>query len=56
MIPLYMASNNGHVEVVNILLQNEAHVDKQDEVSRTFLYNIDRVVKLKRQYMYITIT
>ena len=32
-----MASLNGHVEVVNILLQNGAHVDIQ-EVSLTFFY------------------
>ena len=29
-----MASQNGHVEVVNILLQNGAHVDVQDEVCK----------------------
>ena len=29
---LYVASENGHVEVVNILLQNGAHVHVQDEV------------------------
>ena len=32
MTALYAASQNGHVEVVNILLQNGAHVDVQDEV------------------------
>ena len=32
MIALYVASLNGDVEVVNILLQNGAHVDVQDEV------------------------
>ena len=30
---LYVASFNGHVEVVNILLQNGSHVDVQKEVS-----------------------
>ena len=30
---LYVVSLNGHVEVVNILLQNGAHVDVQKEVS-----------------------
>ena len=29
-----MASQEGHVDVVNILLQNGAHVDVQKEVSR----------------------
>ena len=33
---LMIASQNGHVEVVNILLQNGAHVDVQEEVSLTF--------------------
>ena len=41
-----MASENGHVEVVNILLQNRAHVDLQDEVSLTFSPTIDRALKL----------
>ena len=36
---LYMASQNGHVEVVNILLQNGAHVDEQTEV-RQFIYKL----------------
>ena len=30
---LYVASQNGHVEVVNILLQNGAHVDVPKKVS-----------------------
>ena len=30
---LYVASQNGNVEMVNILLQNEAHVDVQKKVS-----------------------
>ena len=30
---LYVASQNGHVEVVNVLLKNGAHVDVQKEVS-----------------------
>ena len=34
--PLMIASHNGHVEVVNILLQNGAHLDVQNEVSLTF--------------------
>ena len=29
---LYVASQNGHVEVVNILLKNGAHVDVQEGV------------------------
>ena len=29
---LYVASRNGHFEVVNILLQNGAHVDVRKEV------------------------
>ena len=36
MTVLHVASGNGHVEVVNILLQNGAHVDVQEEVSFTF--------------------
>ena len=32
MTALYVASQNGHVEVVNILLQNGAHVDVQNEL------------------------
>ena len=43
---LYVSSQNGHVEVVNILLQNGAHVDVQDEVSWTFLHITDRALKL----------
>ena len=45
---LHVASGNGHVEVVNILLQNGAHVDVQDEVSFTFS---DRAVELKAVYV-----
>ena len=33
---LQMASQNGHVKVVNILLQNGASVDLQDDVSLAF--------------------
>ena len=33
MTALYVASQNGHVEVVNILLQNGTHVDVPEEVS-----------------------
>ena len=40
-----MASQNGHVEVVNILLQNGAHVDVQKKVSLISPTN-DRAVKL----------
>ena len=36
MTALYVASKNGHVEVVNILLQNGAHVDVQKEVNLQF--------------------
>ena len=39
MTALYVASQNGHVEVVNILLQNGAHVDVQNEV-RKFTYEL----------------
>ena len=49
MTALYVASRNGHVEVVNILLQNGAHVDVQEEVSWAFFHSTDRVVKLKGQ-------
>ena len=51
MTALYVASQNGHVEVVNILLQNGAHVDVQEEVSWTFLHSTDRAVKLKAMYV-----
>ena len=34
--PLWMASQNGYVDVVTILLQYGAHVDVQTEVSVTF--------------------
>ena len=50
---LYVASRNGRVEVVNILLQNGAHVDVQDEVE-VFIFHIcstDRAVKLKAMYV-----
>ena len=30
--PLMIASQNGHIEIVHILLQNGAHVDVQTEV------------------------
>ena len=43
---LYVASHNGHVEVVNILLQNGAHVDVQEEVHLTFTHTTDRAVNL----------
>ena len=46
MTALYVASKNGHVEVVNILLQNGAHVDVQDKVSLTFSPTTDRALKL----------
>ena len=45
MTALYVASGNGHVEVVNILLQNGAHVDVQTEVNLTFFTY--RAMKLK---------
>ena len=51
MTALYVASQNGHVEVVNILLQNRAHVNVQKEVSLTFLHTTDRAVKLKAIYV-----
>ena len=41
---LYVASQNGHVEVVNILLQNGAHVDVEKGVSLTFRHATDRAV------------
>ena len=44
MTALYVASWKGHVEVVNILLQNGAHVDVQEEVSLTFSHSTDRAV------------
>ena len=50
-----MASENGHVEVVNILLQNGAHVDVQEEVSWTISHSTDRVVKLKTMCVHIAI-
>ena len=36
MTALYVACHNGHVEVVNTLLQNGAYVDVQNKVSLTF--------------------
>ena len=51
MTALYVTSENGHVEVVNILLQNGAHVDVQEEVSFTFSHSTDRAVKLKAMYV-----
>ena len=44
-----MASQNGHVEVVNILLQNGAHVDVKKEVNLTF--HIRNTNKLKAMYV-----
>ena len=43
-----IASHNGYVEVVNILLQNGAYVNVQEEVSLPFLHSTDMAVKLKR--------
>ena len=45
MTALHVASENGHVEVVNILLWSGAHVDVQEEVSWRFLHSTDRAVK-----------
>ena len=45
-----MTSENGHVEVVNILLQNGAHVDIQDEV-KVCIRSTDRALKLKALYV-----
>ena len=53
MTALYVASQNGHVEVVNILLQNGADVDIQEEVSLTFLRSALEALKLKRQCKYM---
>ena len=39
MTALYVASHNGHVEVVNILLQNGTNADVQEEVSFTFSHS-----------------
>ena len=51
----YAASQNGHVEVLNILLHNGAQVDVQDEVSLTFhTHSTDRVVKLRAMYVQCT--
>ena len=47
MTALYVASQNGHVEVVNILLQNGTRVDAQNEVSLPFSHSTERIVKLK---------
>ena len=52
MTALYVASQNGHVEVVNILLQNGAHVDIKKEVSLTFLCSAVQALRLKRQMAY----
>ena len=46
MTALYVASQDGHVEVVKILLQNGAHVDVQEEVCWIFSHSTDRAVKL----------
>ena len=51
MTALYVASENGHVEVVNILLQNRARVDVEKEVSWTFSHSNGRAVKLKAMYV-----
>ena len=51
MTALYVASENGHVEVVNILLQNGTHVDVQDEVRLTFSHTTDRAVNLNAMYV-----
>ena len=51
MTALYVASENGHVEVVNILLENGAHVDVQEEVNLIFSHSTDKVVKLKAMYV-----
>ena len=53
MTALYVASQNGHVEVVNILLQNGAHVDVKKEVSLTFLCSAIQALRLKRQCKYM---
>ena len=46
-----MASENGHVEVVNILLQNGAHVDVPRKVSQILSHNICKAVKPKAMYV-----
>ena len=46
MTALYMASLNGHVEVVNILLQSGARVDIKKEVSLTFLRSAVQALRL----------
>ena len=51
MTALYVASQNGHVGVVNILLQSGAHVDVPEEVSLTFSHSTDRAVNLKAMYV-----
>ena len=51
MTALYVASQNGHVEVVNILLGKGAHVDVQEEVSWTFSHSTDRAVIRKAMYI-----
>ena len=50
---LYVASLNGHVEVVKILLQNGAHVDVKKEVSLTFLRSAVQALRLKSQCKYM---
>ena len=51
MTALYVASQNGHVEVVNILLQNGAHVDVKKEVSLTFLHSTVQALKLNNTWL-----
>ena len=53
MTALHVASLNGHVEVINILLQNGAHVDVKKEVSLTFLRSAVQALSLKRQCKYM---
>ena len=53
MTALYVASLNGHVEVVNILLQNGAHVDVKEKVSLIFLRSAVQALRLKRQCKYM---
>ena len=54
MTALYVASHNGHVELIKSLLQNGAYVDVQEEVSFTFSYSTNLLVKLKRQCKNVT--
>ena len=46
MTALYVASRNGYVEVVHILLQKGVHIDVQKDVSWTFSPATDRALKL----------